>query len=440
VSSELQEVGIGIIGLGTVGTGTAKLLLANGELLRRRIGMPLRLVRAADLDISRDRGIDLPEGVLTGDGMDVIRDPEVRIVVELIGGTVAAKDFVLEAIRQRKSVVTANKALLAEHGEEIACAALDSGVDLGFEASVGGGIPIIRAMREGLAANRIRGIYGIINGTCNFILSKMTVEGGEFADVLAEAQRIGLAEADPSFDVDGIDSAHKLAILVWLAAGTPVALKDIYVEGIRNISALDIAYAREFGYTIKLLAIAKENGNGTEVRVHPTMIPSSHLLATVGGADNAIYVKGDFVGSSLFYGQGAGQSPTASAVASDIVEIARNIRKGIVGRIPPSGFFVNRPGERVVVSSPENVRSEYYLRFRVLDKPGVLSKIAGILGSHAISIASVIQKGRREESAVPIFIVTHHARESGMRAALEETDRLPVVLDRTRMIRIENNL
>jgi homoserine dehydrogenase len=435
-----KEIGIGIIGFGTIGTGTVKLLQGNAEHLRRRVGAPLRIRRIADLDVTRDRGVAVPEGVLTTDGFQVARDPEVQIVVELVGGTGAAKDFLLEAIRNGKSVVTANKSLLAEHGPEISRAAQAAGVDMGFEASVGGGIPIIRAMREGLAANRIREIYGIINGTCNYILSRMTNEGKEYAGVLAEAQKIGLAEADPSFDVDGIDSAHKLAILVWLATGMYVSPKEIFVEGIRDVPALDIAFAREFGYVIKLLAIAKEKGDGVEVRVHPTMIPSDHLLATVGGANNAIYVKGDFIGSALFYGQGAGMYPTASAVVSDVIEIARNLRGGGVGRIPPSGFFLHDPAERAAVSPFTDVRSEYYLRFQVVDKPGVLSKIAGALGSHSISISSVIQKGRKEESAVPIVIVTHHARESDMRAALTETDRLPVVLDRTRMIRIENNL
>jgi homoserine dehydrogenase len=371
------------------------------------VGVPLRIRRIADLDVTRDRGVSVPEGVLTTDGFQVARDPEVQIVIELVGGTGAAKDFLLEAIRNGKSVVTANKSLLAEHGPEISRAAQAAGVDMGFEASVGGGIPN---------------------------------EGKEYPGVLAEAQKIGLAEADPSFDVDGIDSAHKLAILVWLATGMFVSPKEIFVEGIRDVSALDIAFAREFGYVIKLLAIAKEKGDGVEVRVHPTMIPSDHLLATVGGANNAIYVKGDFIGSALFYGQGAGMYPTASAVVSDVIEIARNLRGGGVGRIPPSGFFLHDPGERAAVSPFTDVRSEYYLRFQVVDKPGVLSKIAGALGSHSISISSVIQKGRKEESAVPIVIVTHHARESDMRAALTETDRLPVVLDRTRMIRIENNL
>jgi homoserine dehydrogenase len=436
----LKEIGIGIIGFGTVGSGTVKLLQENAELLRRRVGVPLRIVKVADLDLERDRGVSLPREILTADGFQVTRHPDVHIVCELVGGKGAALEFFDDAIRQGKSVVTANKALLAEHGIEISKAAAAAGVDIGFEASVGGGIPIIRAMREGLAANRIQEIYGIINGTCNYILSQMTNEGKEYPAVLAEAQKIGLAEADPSFDVDGIDSAHKLAILVWLATGGSIPLVNIYVEGIRHVSAQDIIFAREFGYTIKLLSIAKQRGNGIEVHVHPTMIPSEHLLATVGGAYNAIFVKGDFVGSSMYYGQGAGKLPTASAVVSDVIEIARNLGKGVSGRIPPSGFHNQLPGRGTTVSPFTEVDSEYYLRFQVVDKPGVLSKIAGILGNHQISISSVIQKGRKQESAVPIFIVTHHSKEKDMRAALEETDRLPVVLDRTRMIRIENNL
>ncbi len=438
--ARLREIGIGIVGCGTVGTGTAKLLLENAELIRRRIGVPVRLVRIADIDIVRDRGLNLPADIFTTDAMTVVRDPAIQIVVELIGGTGIAKDVILEAIRNGKSVVTANKALLAQHGPEVCSAASDAGVDLGFEASVGGGIPIIRAMREGLAGNHIQGLFGIINGTCNYILTRMSDEGKEFADVLADAQKIGLAEADPSFDIDGIDSAHKLAILVWLATGCTVPLKEIYVEGIRDISAVDIAFAKEFGYTIKLLAIAKEKGGGVEVRVHPTMIPSHYLLATVGGANNAIYVKGDFVGSSMFYGQGAGMLPTASAVASDVIDIGRNMCNGTVGRIPPSGFRQIEPAGVIALSPFSEVKTEYYLRFHVVDKPGVLSKIAGILGDHGISISTVLQKGRQEENAVPIFIVTHHAKESDMRASLDEIDKLQFVLDRTRMIRIENNL
>lgn len=434
------EIGVGIVGYGTVGSGTAKLLLENAGLLRQRVGVPIRLVRVADLDLDRDRGVKLPEGVLIRDGLQVARDPGVQIFVELIGGTGAAREYLLEAVRNGKSVVTANKALLAEHGAEISQAVASAGVDIGFEASVGGGIPIIRAMREGLAANRILEFYGIINGTCNYILSRMTGEGKEFAEVLAEAQRIGLAEANPSFDVDGIDSVHKLAILVWLATGGSVPLREIYVEGIRDITAQDIAFAREFGYVIKLLATAKQKESGVEVHVHPTMIPEGHLLATVGGSFNAIYVKGDFVGSTLYYGPGAGQLPTASAVVSDIIEIARDLRRGARGRIPPSGFHLPGNGGKTPVFPFADVKSEYYLRFQVLDKPGVLSKIAGVLGSHSISISSVIQKGRKAESAVPIFIQTHHAKERDIRAALGETDRLPVVLDRTRMIRIENSL
>jgi homoserine dehydrogenase len=439
MSRPFKEIGVGVIGFGTVGTGTVRLLLENAEHLRKRVGVPVRLIRVADNDTLRDRGVSLTEGMFVADAMQVARDPDIQIVVELVGGTGAAKDYLLEAVRNGKSVVTANKALLAEHGPEIVRAVREAGVDLGFEASVGGGIPIIRTLREGLAANRIRGIYGIINGTCNYILSRMSSEGKPFAEVLAEAQKAGLAEADPSFDVDGVDTAHKLAILVWLATGGHVSLKDIYVEGIRDITPDDIAFAKEFGYAIKLLAIAKESGSGIEARVHPTMIPAHYLLATVDGANNAVYVKGDFVGSSLSYGQGAGMLPTASAVVSDIIEIAHNLLNGSAGTIPPGGYFLADPATRTQVAPFDQVQTEYYLRILVMDKPGVLSRIAGVLGRHAISILSVLQKGRGE-SAVPIFIVTHRARESNMRAALAEVDLLPDVLDRARLIRIENNL
>jgi homoserine dehydrogenase len=439
MSQPLKEIRVGVIGFGTVGTGTVKLLLENAEQLRKRVGVRVKLVRVADADTTRDRGVKLPDGTLVGDGMQVARDPSVQIVVELIGGTGAAKDFLLEAIRNGKSVVTANKALLAECGPEIMHAVAEKGVDIGFEASVGGGIPIIRTMKEGLAANRILGIYGIINGTCNYILSRMTKEGRPFAEVLAEAQKAGLAEADPSFDVDGIDTAHKLAILVWLATGGRVSLKDIYVEGIRDISPEDIAFAKEFGYTVKLLAIAKESSAGFEARVHPTMIPSHYLLATVDGANNAIYVKGDFVGASMSYGQGAGMLPTASAVVSDVIEISRNLLRGSSGRIPPSGFSLVDPKMITGIAPFEEVQCEYYLKILVVDRPGVLSRIAGVLGRHSISIASVLQKGRGE-NAVPIYIVTHRAKESHMRSALAEVDKLADVLDRTRLIRIESNL
>jgi len=439
VSKPLKEIGVGVIGYGTVGTGTVKLLLENAELLRKRVGVPVKLVRIADMDTKRNRGLKLPAGMLIDDAMRIVRDPGIQIVVELVGGTGAAKDFILESIRSGKSVVTANKALLAEHGPEIVRAAISARVDVGFEASVGGGIPIIRTLREGLSANRIKGIYGIINGTCNYILSRMTKEGKPFAEVLEEAQKSGLAEANPSFDVDGIDASHKLAILIWLSTGGRVRLKDIYVEGIRDISPDDIAFAKVFGYTIKLLAIAKEGGSGIEARVHPTMIPSQYLLATVDGANNAIYVKGDFVGSSMSYGQGAGMLPTASAVVSDVIEISRNLLTASTGRIPPSGFSLINQNMVTKIKPFEEVQCEYYLKILVVDKPGVLSRIAGVLGRYAISIMSVLQKGK-EKNAVPIFIVTHQAKESHMRAALAEVDKLPEVIDRTRMIRIENNL
>jgi len=329
-----RGVKIGLIGLGTIGSGVAQILLERGEVLRQRLGVPLILARAADLDLQRGEQAGIPSELLTRQAEQVIEDPQIQIVVELMGGIAPAKGYILSAIARGKSVVTANKALLATHGEEIFDAADQKGVDIGFEGSVGGGIPIIRAIREGLSANSIESIYGIINGTSNYILTKMTEERKVFDEVLSEAKACGYAEADPTLDVEGIDSAHKLAILVNLVFGTPVELKAIYTEGITRITPLDIEYAREFGYRIKLLAIAKRTGEEVEARVHPTMVPEGLLIAQVGEAYNGICLIGDAVGETLFYGKGAGRLPTASAVVSDIVEIARNILKGACGRVP----------------------------------------------------------------------------------------------------------
>lgn len=432
-----SRIGIGLIGFGTVGSGVVKLLLRNGDVLARRIGLPLELVKVADVDVGRDRGVALPAGVLTTAAADVIAHPDVDIVVELIGGIEPAKRFILEAMARGKHVVTANKALLAAAGEELFAAASDRGVDFEFEGAVGGGIPIIRAIKEGLSGNRIESIHGIINGTSNFILTKMTDEHKAFADVLAEAQRAGYAEADPTSDVEGHDSANKLAILVSLAFGTPVTLKEIYTEGITGVTPLDIEFAREFGYRIKLLAIAKAQQDAIEARVHPTMIPEEYLLAQVGGVFNAIYVVGDFVGQTLFYGRGAGDQPTASAVVSDLVAVARNIRHGAAGRVPPTAY--DGTGRRPLrLLAMEEISSRYYLRCSVLDNPGVLSAISGSLGKYNISISSVIQKGRKAGGAVPVVMMTHRAFERDMRRALAEIDRLPSVLDKTVLIRVED--
>ncbi|HEV8242982.1 MAG TPA: homoserine dehydrogenase, partial [Nitrospirales bacterium] len=348
-------------------------------------------------------------------------------------------------IAKGKSVVTANKALLAVHGEELFQAAARAKVDIGFEASVGGGIPILRALTEGLAANRILSLYGIVNGTSNYILTKMTEVGHSFEEVLAEAQKAGYAEADPTFDIAGTDAAHKLAILMNLSFGTPINFKDIYVEGIAGIAPMDIAYATEFGYTIKLLAIAKlhEGRNGREeapaeleARVHPTMIANDAPIARVGGVYNAIQVTGDAVGDIMLYGRGAGSLPTASAVVGDVIDMARNILTGSVGRVPSCAFQVDQ--RRPLRIRPiEEVSSLYYLRFMVLDRPGVLSQLSGVLGKHDISISSVLQRGRKDGQTVPVVMTTHMAVERNMQAALQEIAAFPFVSGRTILVRIE---
>ena len=431
-----QRIGVGLVGFGTVGTGVAKLLLNNAALIRRRIGVPIELVRVADVDVKRDRGVRLPAGALTADYREVLNDPAVDVVLELIGGYDPAKRIILEALAKGKHVVTANKALLAVHGEEIYEAAARAGVELGLEASVGGGIPVIRALVDGLAANAILSISGIINGTSNYILSRMTREGHRFEDVLKDAQRAGYAEADPTFDVAGVDSAHKLAIMVSLAYGTPIDFKEVYTEGITRITPLDIAYAKEFGYVIKLLGIAKFHDGEIEARVHPTMVVSSSPLAQVDGVYNAIQLVGDAVNDIVLYGQGAGAMPTGSAVVSDVIAIARNLAAGAVGRVPPASFKQDqrRP---LRVRPIDEIRSLYYIRFMVLDRPGVLSQIAGALGTHGISITSVIQHSRKEGQTVPVVIMTHQASERDIQAALRDINRMSFVSEPTTLIRVE---
>ena len=432
------SISVGMVGFGTVGTGAATILLQNAALIRRRVGVPVELVRVADLDTTRDRGIRLPPGVLTSDVRRVLDDPAIDVVLELIGGYEAAKRIILEAIAKGKQVVTANKALLAVHGEELFEAAARQGVDLGFEASVGGGIPVIRALVQGLAGNTVRSMYGIINGTANYILSRMTRDGHSFEDVLAEAQRAGYAEADPTFDVAGIDSAHKLAIMVTLGYGTPVNFKEIYTDGITHITPLDIAYAREFGYTIKLLGIAKLHETEIEARVHPTMIPSASPVAQVEGVYNAIQLVGDAVGDIVLYGQGAGSLPTGSAVVSDIIDIARNLRTGSCGRVPPASFQQDerRP---LRLRRMDEIASLYYLRFMVVDRPGVLSQISGVLGHYGISISSVLQKGRKDGETVPVVIMTHRAVEQQVQSALQDINKMPFISEPATLIRVEGH-
>jgi homoserine dehydrogenase len=436
----MKEIKVGLIGFGTVGSGVGRILQKNSKLIEKRMGAKLILKRIADIDLKTDRGLKLKPGVLTRKAEDVIKDPEINMVMELMGGIEPARTFILKAIRNKKHIVTANKALLALHGDEIFREAHRFGVDVNFEASIGGGIPLIRSIKEGLVANRIHSIFGILNGTSNYILSKMTDEGRNFKEVLKEAQEKGYAEADPTYDIEGIDAAHKLAILVRLAFGTPFQFKEIFIGGISEITPLDIQFGREFGYRIKLLAITKIDKGKIEARVHPTMIPETHLLSTVEGVFNAIYIKGDAVGPTLFYGQGAGQMPTGSAVVSDLVELGRNVLTRASGhRVPPLSFQESAI-EKIPLKKMDDVMMPFYMRFSALDRPRVLSKISGILGKNDISISAVIQKGRQVNGAVPIVMMTHEAKEKNVHRALMEIDRLGVILGKTRFIRVENEL
>ena len=434
-----REVRVGLIGFGTIGTGVVKLLQRQAAQIRSRLGAALRLARIADIDVRTDRGVRVDRRLLTTRAEDLIDDPTIDVVVELMGGYEPARRFVVRAIDKGKSVVTANKALLAVHGAEIFARAEAARVDIGYEASVGGGIPIIRTLREGLAGDRNRAIYGIVNGTSNYILSTMTQLGGEFATVLKEAQRQGLAEADPTYDVDGIDAAHKLTLLIQLAFGTAARFSDIPVEGIRHVTQLDIAFAREFDYVIKLLAIAKQDGKHIEARVHPTMVRRRHLLADVNGAYNAIAVHGEALGASMYFGLGAGMMPTATAVVGDLIDVARNRLHGSQARVAPLGYPLAHQ-RQLPLRPMDDLVTEYYLRFMVVDRPGVLARISGILGAHDISIASVIQKEREHGASVPIVIRTHHVLERNLRRALRAIDRLPVVRAKSLLIRIEDSL
>jgi homoserine dehydrogenase len=433
--TSVDEVRIGLLGLGTVGAGVVKILAAQRPRLEERAGCRLTLAAIADTDLIRPReGLDVSALPMTADASKVLGDPRVQVVIELVGGLEPARTFILRALSAGKHVVTANKALLAHHGAELYEEARRRGVTLGFEAAVAGGIPLIRAVKEGLVANSILSLAGIVNGTCNYILSKMTDENLDFSLVLKEAQTQGYAEADPTLDIEGMDSAHKLQILVSLAFRTFIDLKNIHTEGITRVTAADIAYARELGYRIKLLAIAKVVEGGVEVRVHPTMIPATSPLAAVSGVFNAVFITGDAVGDLMFYGRGAGQMPTASAVWSDALEIARRIAHGI----PALALELPSVGPAALPLRPmDTIRCCYYLRVMAQDKPGVLSRVAGILGENDISIANVIQKGRGTREAVPVVIVTHEARERDMRTALAKIDRLRDVAGATTMIRVE---
>ena len=432
----MKEINVGLIGWGTVGTGVARILLNQDKYIREHERLSIRLCKIADLDITTSRGIDIDKNILTTDVNDVINNPEIDIVVELIGGLKPASDFIFSALKAGKHVVTANKAVLAAHGKNLFKTAKENKVLIKFEASVGGCIPIINSLLEGMAANNISAIYGIVNGTCNYILTQMTQRGIDFSEALKEAQKKGYAEAKPDYDIKGIDAANKIVILTSLAYETEINLDDIYIEGVTDITQHDIQYAREFGYQIKLLAIAKLlEGNKIQVRVHPTMLPEDTMLANVDGVFNAIYVIGNAAGATMFYGRGAGQMPAASAVVGDIVEIAKCKIAGTDPQLLPLPTLDNT---RYSLKPMDECETRYYIRLQALDKPGVLAKVSGILGDHNISIASVIQKERGVEKSVPIVMMTHEAVEGNVRKALQEISNLSVITEKTMMIRVES--
>jgi homoserine dehydrogenase len=432
-----KVVKIALLGCGTVGQGVLEILADENSPLRQRLGVDVEVSKILVRDFKKKRPSFVQKQSLCTDPREIIDDPEIQIVVELMGGIEPASGLVMQALENGKHVVTANKALLAELGPTIFQKALEKKRQLGFEASVAGGIPIVRAISEGFVANRIERIYGIINGTCNYILSEMTelCKGDRpvaptFDEVLKQAQEAGYAEADPAFDVDGIDAAHKLALLVHLSYGVEIPFKDIYVEGIRHVTSLDIQFAKKLGYRLKLLAISRECAEGIEARVHPTMLPEKHMLAQVPGAMNAIYLVGDRVGEAMLYGAGAGGLPTASAVLSDIAAIAqRSNDDEIVDRSAPIRQATLRPMSAWT--------GEYYLRFSAVDRPGVLAQITQSLGAHNISIAAVYQPERDKDAAVPIVIMTHEAKEADIQAAFQEIDVLEHILDKPVLIRVE---
>jgi homoserine dehydrogenase len=435
----MKTIRVGILGLGVVGTGVADLLIRKQHLLESRIGARLNLKTIADIDIETDRGIDLKTATLVPDARSVLTDPEIDVVVELIGGRTPAKEFILTALQNGKHVVTANKALLAACGNELMEAARENRVDLAFEASCGGCMPIIKTLRESLVANDIKSMSAILNGTCNYILSRISKDGCTFEEALVKAQELGFAEAEPSLDIDGHDTAHKLAILNALAHGMEINLSDIHVEGIRRITPMDIEFARSFGYTIKLLAIGKRHGDCVEARVHPTMIDTANPLSHVDHSMNAIAIDADATGKTMLYGHGAGMMPTASAVLSDIADIARNIISGTTGRVPILGY----PPENIrhiPILSMNELMTRYYLRFEAQDHPGVLSRISGVLGENRISINSVHQHGRNARGTVPVVMITHIAKEAWIQQALSRITATDCVVKQPMVIRIEDEV
>jgi homoserine dehydrogenase len=431
---------VGLAGLGTVGSGTWTVLSRNAGEIRRRVGMPIRITAVSDLDPARAKALAGDQPVFFPDAIAMARAPDVDVVVELMGGVGFARQFVLEAIGQGKHVVTANKALLANHGNEIFAAAQARGVMVAFEAAVAGGIPIIKALREGLTANRIEWIAGIINGTTNFILSEMREKGLPFAEVLAQAQRLGYAEADPTFDIEGIDAAHKATIMAAIAFGVPMQFDRAHIEGISKLEARDIAYAEQLGYRIKLLGITKRHPDGVELRVHPTLISAKKLIANVEGAMNAVWVKGDAVGHTMYYGKGAGAEPTASAVVADLVDVARALHVDPAHRVPYLAFQPDQMASLRVVPI-EEISSGYYMRLRVKDQPGVLADITRALADGEISIDAFFQREPEEgDDQTDVVLITHLCRERQMRQAISRIEQLPTVLSAAVVLRMESFL
>jgi len=437
MESKMKAINVGLLGIGTVGGGTFTVLQRNAEEIARRAGRPIRIVMVADRNVALAQQITGGSCRVTADAFAVVADPEVDIVIELIGGYGVAKELVLKAIANGKHVVTANKALLATHGNEIFKAAQDKGVMVAFEAAVAGGIPIIKAVREGLTANRIEWIAGIINGTTNFILSEMRDKGLSFDTVLKEAQRLGYAEADPTFDIEGVDAAHKITLLASLAFGIPIQFDKAYIEGISKLDAIDIKYAEQLGYRIKLLGITKRTDDGVELRVHPTLIPTKRLIANVEGAMNAVVVQGDAVGATLYYGKGAGAEPTASAVIADLVDVTRMHTADPLNRVPHLAFQPDAMADLKILPMSE-VQTSYYLRLRVQDKPGVLADITRILADEQISIDAVIQKEPGEgEDQTDLIMLTHLTREKRINAAIAKIEALGVVAGKVTKLRLE---
>jgi len=429
----MRKINIGIIGFGTVGSGVVKILREKRAFLAQKTGIEINIKKICDKDITSKRNVSVDKKLLTKDAKEIIDDAQIDIVVELMGGIHPAKEFIGDALKKGKNIVSANKALLAQDGQELFASAADRGKSIYFEASVGAGIPIIKSLREGLVSNSFKSIFGIVNGTSNFILSRMSENNRSFLEALNEAKKLGFAESNPTLDIEGIDSAHKLILLAYLAFGKFVNLKDVYTEGISQISLSDINYAKELGYEIKLLAVARKENDGLEVRVHPAFIPNSHLLASVSGMFNAIYVESDLAGDLLFYGPGAGQMAAASAVVSDLIDLTQDIKAGLFR--PTMNVVADKSIKRLC--SIDDYESRYYIRFMAVDKPGVLAKISGVLAKYGISIASVTQKERSRSNVVPIVMVIHQAREKNLRQALKSIDGQNIIKEKSVAIRIE---